>query len=173
MAAANDGYEAVDEEPMHAPASPMVPASPTSPKHAAPSPPPSPQFRFGDGQRPSCPQATWDPKVDNSQRMPGLTPENEAWLEYQKSLNNAGDMPDEASVPSTAVDSPPAQDAEPVCISDDEPMVPRDLSPDLEQAVGKEEPTSGLIMKKGWKYYIYIYTFPFFCWTIQNFTWKM
>ena len=151
--AANDGYEPAGEEPLPAPASPMVPASPTSPKHAAPSPPPSPQFRFGDGQRPSCPQATWDPEVDNSQRMPGLTPENEAWLEYQKtqkSLNNAGGMTDEPSVPSTVVDSPPAKvDAEPVCVSDDEPMAPRDLSPDLDQAVGKEEPISGLIMKKG------------------------
>lgn len=45
---------------------------------------------------------------------------------------------------------PPAKvDAEPVCVSDDEPMAPRDLSPDLDQAVGKEEPISGLIMKKG------------------------
>ena len=142
--AANDGYEGVGEEPLPAPASAMIPASPSSPKHPAPSQPPSPKFRFHDGQRPSCPQATWDPEVDNSQRVPGLTPENEAWLEYQKSMQISGGMTDEVSVPSTVVDTPPAKlDAEPMCISDDEPMDPRDLSLDLDEAA-REEPISGL-----------------------------
>eukprot|EP00435_Cladocopium_sp_Y103_P057431 s634_g19.t1 len=132
---AHDGYEPAGEEPMPA----LIPSSPTSPKHAAPSPPPSPKFRFADGQRPSCPQATWDPETAESQRMPGLTPENEAWLEYQKSLKMAGGTNGETSVPSTAVDSPPAN-LDLVCVSDDEPVAPRDLSFDLDQAAKKVDP---------------------------------
>ena len=141
------------------------PIPPPTPQHS-PSPPPSPKFSFADGQRPSCPQATWDPELDNSQRMPGLTPENEAWLAHQKSLKSAActSVSDDASVPSTAVDSPldpkAASNDNMVCISDeDEPVLPpRDLANALDSAARKEEST-GLMQKQNMVLGLFIYVY--------------
>ena len=146
-----------EPSPEHGPSPPpspqYSPSPPPSPQHG-PSRPPSPKFSFADGQPPSCPQATWDPDLDESQRMPGLTPENEAWLAHQKALKDAActPAPGDTSVPSTAVDSPLDPNNNMVCISDeDEPVLPpRDLSNALESAARKEESTlsSGLMQKK-------------------------
>ena len=155
--------------PQHDPSPPPSPqhgpSPPPTPQHS-PSPPPSPKFSFADGQRPSCPQATWDPELDNSQRMPGLTPENEAWLAHQKSLKSAActSVSDDASVPSTAVDSPldpkAASNDNMVCISDeDEPVLPpRDLANALDSAARKEEST-GLMQKQNMVLGLFIYVY--------------
>lgn len=117
--------------------------SPSTPPEAGPAEPASPKW---DPLRPSCPQVTWDPAIDESQRPRGLTPEADAYWAYHNAMRDAKPSVDEKSVPSTVEDSP--KDNAMVCISDDEDDLSRqDLSKAFDEVADKEG-ASGFLLEK-------------------------